>query len=88
MKIIKLDRRFRYYPEFEQALRYNFLEHNQADRIIEWLKNTHGSADYWDHNQSPPRHIINPMWRTDKKRRRIYVKNQADISMALLIASG
>ena len=86
MKIIKLDRRFRYYPDFDQALRYNWREERESRRIIEWFYKQYGAPDYWDHNQTPPQHKLNPMWRLDIKKRRIYVKNQADISMALLLA--
>ena len=87
MKIVKLDRRFRYYPAFEQALRYNWREERNANRISEWLYQTYGASEYWDYNNPETRHVINDHWRIDKKKRRIYVKNQADISMALLLAN-
>ena len=90
MKIIKLDGRFRYYPEFVQALRYSCTEEQTARRVTSWLYTQYGA---WQELKHDPEHdtirtVLNSMWRIDKKKRRIYLKNQADISMALLLCAG
>lgn len=87
MKIIKLDGRFRYYPEFDRALRYSWTEEQAARQITAWLYTQYGAWQELKHDTEKDtiRTVLNPMWRVDKKKRRIYFKNQADISMALLL---
>jgi hypothetical protein len=88
MKIVKLDGRYRYYPEFTQAIYYPLREWKLEQQVVHWCINQYGALEYWDYNGKYPRKTNNPNWRHDKKKRRIYLKNQADISMALLISSG
>ncbi|CAB4137995.1 hypothetical protein UFOVP328_188 [uncultured Caudovirales phage] len=86
MKIIKLDRRYRWYPEFEHAIYFPMREWKTYERVVEWFYQQYGVAEYWKSTETGPRYTPNPMWRFDKKKRRIYLKNQADISMALLMS--
>lgn len=88
MRIIKLDGRYRWYPEFDQALYYPMREWKTAERVIAWLHNQYGPYEIWNHLSNFPVQQPNPMWRADKKKRRIYIKNPADISMALLLTAG
>ena len=88
MKIIKLDRRYRYYPEFDQAIYFPFLERRTGERVVAWLQEQYGPCEHWDYNTKIPKLVTNPNWRYIKKKRRIYLKNQADISMVLLLCTG
>ena len=87
MKIIKLDGRYRWYPEFEHAIYFPMRECRIYERVFKWCFQQYGVAEQWQSNETNGlRYIANPMWRFDKKKRRIYLKNQADISMALLMS--
>jgi hypothetical protein len=85
MKIIKLDRRYRWYSEFDQAIYFPMREGKIEQKVVAWCVQQYGVPEYWDTSGDRPRRINNPDWRYDKKKRRIYLKNQADISMALLM---
>lgn len=85
MKIIKLDGRYRWYPEFEQAIYFPMREFQIEQQVVKWCASQYGLPECWDYSEGRPRKINNPDWRYDKKKRRIYLKNQADISMALLM---
>ena len=88
MKIIKLDGRYQYYPEFTHAIYFPMREWKTEQSVFSWCMQQYGVPESWDYSQGSPRKINNPDWRYNKKKRRIYLKNQADISMALLMQNG
>lgn len=54
-------------------------------QVLNWCYQQYGVAEQWESTEEGGLcYVANPMWRFDKKKRRIYLKNPADISMALL----
>ena len=86
MRIIKLDGRYQYYPEFTHAIYFPMREYKTEQAVFSWCMAQYGVPESWESSESGLRKFNNPNWRYNKKKRRIYLKNQADISMALLMA--
>ena len=86
MRIIKLDGRYQYYPEFTHAIYFPMREWKTEQAVFRWCMSQYGVPEAWESSESGLRKFNNPDWRYNKKKRRIYLKNQADISMALLMA--
>lgn len=93
MKIINLDGRFAGYPRWKYALQFKKGKHHfhwdeEYYKVRDIVESVHGPnatpnperetniwANYWIYNEN---------WLIDTKRRRILLKNQADISMIML----
>ena len=92
MKVIKLDRRYNYFPKFKYAIAYSIRERDSAYRIQNGLIARYGHESDWqvvnDGYKSGPRsyRIWNDNWRWDFNKKRIYLVNEQDVTVALLLA--
>jgi hypothetical protein len=93
MKVIKLDRRYAGFPEWKYACQFPLRNHQYRKQYFEYKKafrelygddarpNPEYHTAQWG---SVPKWIYNEHWRSDYKRQRILVKDQALVSMIML----
>lgn len=93
MKVIKLDRRYAGFPKWNYALQFpirgRLSEKTGIYKYARILHDTYGPDTTANPNRavgdwSKPYWIHNEFYHKDIKRGRIYLKNQADITMLLL----
>lgn len=93
MKVIKLDGRHAGFPKWKYALQFRKgnnhwnwdQEYYKVREIVESMHGPHSTKNpEVETNIWAPYYIYNENWLIDSKRRRILLKNQADISMIML----
>ena len=91
MKVIKLDRRYNLFPKFKYAIAYSVRERKVAYQITNGLIARYGHETDWQVVHNDPhtgpwgRRVWNDNWRWDFNKKRIYLTNEQDITIALLM---
>lgn len=89
MKVIKLDKRHKYYKHgFQAALRFNSTSDKNIRKIEIYLRDTHGQLPWKEHQQKQHPYLCylssRGSWKRKSKVYWICVKNPAVLTMALL----